>query len=333
MNTGYSGRWHNSFITIKKQSKLFMENHLPIKKRALKWFRNTGKILKKSLVTFLDDRPIQLAGTTAFFAIFSIAPILIIIISVFGFFTSDVVIRQKLFNELNILVGKESSELLKSAINNYQIVQKSGVGAIIGVVIFLFSATTLFSTLQNSINFIWRIQTKTNLKMGLLNLVKTRILSFGVILSLGFVLLVSLIIDASIAFLKDFLSTYISSELIFIAQIANSLLSFSIITTIFALIYRFLPDVKVRWNASWFAAVFSSVLFTGGKYLIGYIIGNSKLGAVYGAASSFAVILVWIYYVSLIFYFGVEISHQFSLFYHHKNKPMKFAIPFEINKV
>ena len=295
--------------------------------------RNAFKILKKSLLNFGSNRPIQLAGTTAFFAIFSTAPILIIIISVFGFFTNDVIIRQKLFDELNVLVGQESTQLLRDAIDNYQIAKNSDVGAIIGVVIFLFSATTLFSILQNSINFIWRIQAKANVKMGILNLVKTRILSFGVILSLGFVLLVSLVIDASIAFLKDFLSHYISSELIFVAQIANIILSFGIITTVFALIYRFLPDVKVRWNASWYAAIFAALLFTGGKFLIGYIIGSSKLGVVYGAASSFVVILVWIYYVSLIFYFGVELSYQYSRYYGHNNKPMKFAVPFEINKV
>jgi membrane protein len=294
---------------------------------------NVFIILKRSLLKFGSNRPVQLAGTTAFFAIFSTAPILIIIISVFGFFTNDEIIRQKLFEELNVLVGQESTQLLQNAIDNYQIAKNSGVGAIIGVVIFLFSATTLFSTLQDSINFIWRVQVKANIKMGILNLVKTRILSFGVILCLGFVLLVSLIIDVLIAFLKDFLSGYFSPELILIAQLINAILSFGIITTVFALIYRFLPDVRVKWNASWSAAIFASLLFTGGKYLIGYIIGSSNLGVVYGAASSFVVILVWIYYVSLIFYFGVELSHQYSLFYHHKNKPMKFAVPFEINKV
>jgi len=303
------------------------------KVKVTKVLSSAFEILKKSLLNFGSNRPVQLAGTTAFFAIFSTAPILIIIISVFGFFTNDVIIRQKLFEELNVLVGQESTQLLKNAIDNYQIAKNSGVGAIIGVVIFLFSATTLFSTLQDSINFIWRVQVKANIKMGILNLVKTRILSFGVILCLGFVLLVSLIIDVSIAFLKDFLSGYFSPDLIFIAQLVNAFLSFGIITAVFALIYRFLPDVSVKWNASWVAAIVASLLFTGGKYLIGYIIGSSNLGVVYGAASSFVVVLVWIYYVSLIFYFGVELSHQYSLFHHHNNKPAKFAVPFEINKV
>lgn len=296
-------------------------------------FKNLFKIVKKAIGHFGSNRPIQLAGTTAFFAIFSIAPILIIIISVFGFLTNDEIIRQKLFNELNVLLGKDSSQLLQTAIDSYQISKNSGIGAIIGVGIFLFSATTLFSTLQDSFNYIWRIQAIANVKMGILNLIKTRILSFGMILSLGFVLLVSLIIDTSIAFLKDFLSTLFNNKVIFLAQAINYILSFGIITTVFALIYRFLPDVKVRWNASWVAAIFASVLFTGGKFLIGYIIGSSNLGVVYGAASSFVIILVWIYYASIIFYFGVELSRQYSLFYHHKNKPMKFAVPFRIDKV
>lgn len=155
------------------------------KNKILKFFIHGYKILKNSLLHFDSNWPFQLAGTTAFFAIFSTVPILIIIISVFGFFINDEIIRQKLFNELNILVGQESSQLLQNAIDNYQITKNSGIGAIIGGIIFLFSATTLFSTLQNSINFIWRIQAKANVKMGILNLIKTRILSFGVILSLG----------------------------------------------------------------------------------------------------------------------------------------------------
>ncbi len=310
-----------------------MENKLKEKSRFIKRTLNGIKIVKNSFLNFRSNRPIELAGTTAFFAIFSIAPILIIIISVFGFFTNDEVIRQKLFNELNVLIGEESSILLQNIIDNYEILNNSGIGAIIGLILFLFSATTLFSILQNAINYVWRIKIKTNFKMGLLNLIKTRIFSFGIILSLGFVLLVSLVVDASIAILKDFLSTYISKQLIVLAQVVNYVLSFGIITAIFALIYRFLPDVKVRWNASWFAAIFTSLLFILGKILIGYIIGNSNLGVVYGAASSLVVILIWIFYVSIIFYFGVELSHQFSLFYKHNNKPMKFAVPFRINKI
>ena len=289
-----------------------------------------SKILKKTVTHFGANRPVELAGTTAYFAIFSIAPILIIIISVFGYFTGSAAIRDKLFTELNVLIGTESSRVLQHAIDNYQIANKSGIGAIIGVVFFLISATTLFSTMQNSINYIWRVQVKSNLKMNIFMLLKDRLFSFGVILSLGFILLVSLVADASIAFLKDILRTYFSPHLIILAQIANIFLSLGLISVGFTIIYRFLPDVKVRWSPSWFGGIFTAIMFVLGKILIGIIIGSSNLGAVYGAASSFIIILLWIYYASLIFYFGVELTHQFSIYYKHENPPVNYAVPFEI---
>ena len=290
------------------------------------------KIFKKSISGYGDNLPMEHAGTTAYFAIFSMAPILIIIISVFGFFAGDEAIREKLFGELSVLLGNDSTRVLRDAIGNYDFTEKSMIGTIIGISIFLVSATTLFSAMQNSINYIWRIKVKSKLKWGIINFLKTRLLSFGVILSLGFVLLVSLVIDATIAFLKDFLSARFSHDFVILAQVLNIVVSVAIVSAVFALIYRFLPDVKVKWSASWYGAIFASVLFAIGKAGIGIFIGNSNLGAVYGAASSFVVILVWIFYVSVIFYFGVVLTYQFSKYYNHENTPVKFAVPFKITR-
>ena len=292
---------------------------------------DTFKVLKKSIAHFGSNNPVNLAGTTAYFAIFSIAPILVIIISVFGYFTGSETMSSKLFDELNTLIGSESTELLKNAIQDYKITENSGIGAIVGIIFFLISATTLFSFMQNSINFIWRVQVKSNLKQNVLKLAKDRIFSFGIILCLGFVLLISLVVDASITFLSEFLTTYFSPNFVILANFANLIISLGIIAVVFALIYRFLPDVKVHWSASWFGGIFTSILFVIGKFAIGIIIGNSNMGAVYGAASSFIVILLWIYFVSHIFYFGVELTHQYSKYYQHENKPDNFAIHFEIS--
>ena len=292
--------------------------------------KNYYLILKATVKGFMAGRPVDQASSTAYFAIFSIAPILIIIIAIFGYFAGDSTIRVKLFDELNVLIGKESTQILKNAIDNYQISKNSGIGTIIGVGVFLISSTTLFSVMQDSINYIWRVKVKSNLKLSIFKLIRDRILSFGVILSLGFILLVSLLVDAAIAYLKEFITTYFSENFLFLAQVANFGISLTIISIIFAVIYHFLPDVKVRWSASWFGAIITSMLFIIGKIVIGIIIGSSNLGAVYGAASSFIGILVWIYYASLIFYFGVELTRQYSLYFHHKNTPLNYAIPFEI---
>ena len=290
------------------------------------------KIFRKSITNFGSNRPVEHAGTTAYFAIFSIAPMLIIIVSVFGYFAGDIVIRDKLFEELRIILGNESVRVLRNAIDNYDIAEKSGIGTVIGVTFFLISASALFTAVQNSINYIWRVQVKSNLRMSVLGLLKTRLLSFGVIMALGLVLIVSLIIDASISFLKEILSMYMDYDLVMLAQTLNFVVSLAVIAGVFTLIYRYLPDITVKWSASWYASVITAVLFAIGKFAIGEAIGKSNLGAVYGAAGSFIVILVWIFFVSIIFYFGVELSRQFSLYYNHKNKPAVYAHLFKIHQ-
>lgn len=289
------------------------------------------QITRKSLSGFMANRPVEMAGTTAYFAIFSMVPIIIIIVAVFGLITGNEAISEKLFEELSLLVGKENASVLEKAINNYELSENSLTGTIIGVGFFLVSATTLFSSMQSSINFFWRVKPRSNLKMNVLSLMRSRILSFGVILSLGFVLLVSLIVDAIIAFLKEFLDTQLSPDLIFLAQITNFVVSLAIVSMVIAIIYKYLPDVKVKWGASWFGAIFTAVLFSAGKLGIGLFIGNSNIGQVYGAASSIVIILIWIYFAALIFYFGVQLTYQYSKFYNHNNTPASFAVPFEIH--
>lgn len=293
--------------------------------------KDSFKILKHTATNFWSNDPVSMAGTTAYFAIFSIAPILIIIISVFGFFTDDEVISSKLFSELDGLIGSDSTKLLRAAIENYEIADNGLLGVIIGGVIFLVSATTLFGIMQNSINYIWRVKVKSKLKQNILKLLRDRLFSFGMILSLGFVVLVSLIVDASLEIIREFISSKLHADFDYLVNAANLILSVLIISAIFALIFRYLPDVKVKWSAAWFGAAFAAVMFFIGKYIIGFIIGQSQLGAVYGAASSFVIILLWIYFVSIIFYFGVEITKQFSKYYKHNNVPLNFAIPFEIS--
>mgnify|MGYP006286342773 CR=1 FL=1 len=302
-------------------------------KKIFRRFAEGYKITRRSFKHFGSNRPMELAGTTAYFAIFSMVPVIIIIVAVFGYFAGDEAIRQKLFEELNVLLGQENTRILSNAINNYQISEKSGIGTILGVLFFLFSATTLFSILQRSLNFIWRVKSNANFKISLLNLLKTRILSFGVILGLGFVLLVSLIVDAIIALFQDFLTSQFSPDFVGLTQAVNFVFSLAVVSTVIAIIYKFLPDVKVKWSASWFGAIYTALLFAVGRILIGLVIGSTNLGEVYGAASSLVIILMWVYFASLIFYFGVELTHQFSRLYNHDNKPANYAVFFEIEQV
>ncbi len=294
---------------------------------------NIFKIFKNSIKNFGSNRPVQMAGTTAYFAIFSLAPIIIIIISVFGYITGISTIRDKLFEEIEVMIGSDSSKLLQDAISNYNVVENSTIGTIIGIIIFLVSATALFSELQNSINFIWRVKVKSTLKVSLLNLLRTRLFSFAVILGLGFLLLVSILVDTSINILKDFLIDQFSPDFIIFTQTANLLFSLGLVIIVTAFIYRYLPDLHVEWSAAWFGAIITSLIFAASRLAIGAFISSSNLGVVYGAAGSIVVILVWVYIISFIFYFGVELTHQFSLFYGHTNMPRNYAGTFEIHSV
>lgn len=296
-------------------------------------FKSQFKILVDTFKSFNANRPVAMAGTTAYFAIFSMGPILIIIISVFGFLAGDSEIRVKLFHELGLLIGQDSTQVLQNGVENYQLAEKSKIGTIIGIGLFLLSATTLFKVMQDTINQIWRVKIRSNLKSSIIMLIRDRILSFGVIMSLGFILLISLVIDAGVAFLRDLITTYFSERFLFIAQITNAFLSLAIVACIFTILYRYWPDVKVRWSASWYGGIVSAVLFTIGKIVIGIVVGNNNLGAVYGAASSIIAIMLWVYYASLIFYFGVELTRQFSIYHNHENKPLNYAVPFKIIKI
>lgn len=305
-----------------------------MKKSKIKTFSlDILKIFSSSFKCFGTNRPVQMAGTTAYFAMFSLAPILIIIISVFGYVTGNVTMRDKVFEELESLMGSDSAGFLKEAITNYNVVENSVIGTIVGIVVFLVSATALFSELQNSINFIWRVKVKSSLKVSVLNLLRTRLFSFAVILGMGFLLLVSILVDASIGILNDFLTDHFNPDFIILAQTVNVFLTLGLIAIVTAFIYRYLPDLHVEWSAAWFGAFITTILFAVGRFAVGQFVSNSNLGVVYGAAGSIVVILVWVYIVSFIFYFGVELTHQFSLYYGHNNLPRNYAGTFEIHSV
>ena len=296
-------------------------------------FVDVFRIFKNSFKNFGTNRPVQMAGTTAYFAIFSMAPILIIIIAVIGYVTGKTTIREKLFEEIEVALGSDSTMFLEEAINNYNVIENSTLGTIFGIIIFMISATALFTQLQNSINFIWRVKVKNSLKISVINLLRTRLFSFLVILGLGLLFLVSLLVDASINILRDFLVSQFSPHFIILVETINLIVSLGIVTVVTAFIYRFLPDLHVNWSASWFGAAFTSVFFAIGRLLIGIVLRNSEMGIVYGAAGSFIIILIWIFFVSIIFYFGVELTHQYSKHHAHDNKPRNYAGTFEIHSV
>ncbi len=280
---------------------------------------------------YKKDDPVRLAGTTAYFTIFAIAPIILIIISVTGLVVNEQNMSQKIYTELNSLIGPDGSTFIKNIVQNYQDKESNLIGTIIGIVTFLITSTTFFKVLQNALNFIWRIRVKP--KHNFLKALVDRLLSFGLILSLGFIFLVSLLVDAGLAFLKDYFASTLPVFTLTLFNIINYIVAFVIITLIFAIIYKFLPDAKIKWKVTWVGALITATLFSIGKYAIGFAIANTNIGFMYGAAGSVIIFLLWVFYSSLILFFGAEITQQYAEYFSHEIKPKSYAVKIKISEV
>ena len=243
----------------------------------------------------------RMSAALAYYTIFGLAPMIIIVLSLSSFF-----VRKKpagyVFNQLNELLGPSAAQQVHQMIQNV-LVQNTGIlTQIVGVVALIVSATGIFTEMQDSINIIWRVKAKP--KKGWLKLLINRLLSFSIVISLGFILVVSLVVNAVIAaVMTNFTDIFPATE-VFTSYIVNIGLTFLTITSLFAIIFKVLPDAKVKWRDVWNGAFTTAVLFMVGKFLIGYYLQHSSIGNTFGAAGSVIIILSWVYYSAIILYFG-----------------------------
>jgi membrane protein len=245
-----------------------------------------------------------MGAALAYYTLFSLAPLLIIVIAVAGFVFGQEAVHGEIFGQLQGLLGDEGAttvqELLKSATNT-----KSGVVAtVVGVVLLVFGATTVFAELQSDLDRIWKVPPRRN--SGLWTLVRQRLLSFGMVLGVAFLLLISLIASAAFAAFIRWSQGWFG--LATLLQLINFVLSFALTTGLFAMIYKILPGVPIAWRDVWIGSAITALLFTIGKFAIGFYIGRSDMGAAYGAAGSLVTVLVWVYYAAQIFFFGAEFT-------------------------
>jgi membrane protein len=247
-------------------------------------FKRIFELMKRSVKKFKQDNPMQLAGTTAFFAIFAIAPLIIIIVSVAGMLLGQEQIQTKLFTEIDQFFGEQGAQYIRSIVENLQDTRKGIIATIVGFAIFIFISTTFFSVLQSSLNYIWRVRAKP--KSNLLRNLYDRLISFVLILILGFVMLLSIIVDAARSLLKDYMQESFPDLTILIIEVGNFVFYFAITMIIFATIYRFLPDAHIKWRVTWVGAFITALLFVAGKAIISFGLGSINIGAIYGAAGS-----------------------------------------------
>ena len=281
-------------------------------------------MLKATVAEWIGDNATSLAAALAYYTVFSIAPLLIILIAVLELFWrgQSTTAQEEILYQVGNLVGTEGERAIEGILRRMQASESSGgVAAVVGIGTLLFGATAAFAQLQNSLNKIWEVEPAGGIK----NLVLARVLSFGLILTVGFLLLVSLVVTALLATLNTFV-TDLAPGLEVLFQLLNQVVAFGIVTLLFALIYRYLPDARTAWKDVFVGGAITALLFTIGKYLIGLYLAESSAASAYGAAGSFVILLLWIYYSSMVLFFGAEFTQVYARRYGQGIRPAKGAV-------
>jgi len=272
---------------------------------------------------FINDNGLKLSASLAYYTIFSIAPLLVLVLALIGIFLRDPSNRDLLYIQIQHYMGVQASTQIKEIIKSYAMHGKSGVALISGGVVLLIGASSMFVEIQDSLNIIWRVKAKP--KKGWLKLVQNRFLSFSLIGSLGFLLVVSLIVNILVSALSNKIQHFFPGINIIIYAV-NLGITFIVIMTLFAIIFKVLPDVKISWKDVRSGAIFTALLFMLGQYLIGLYIQYFANSSAYGAAGSIIVILTWIYYTSAILYIGAEFTQVYAEAIGSKIEPAEYAV-------
>ncbi|WP_276132907.1 YihY/virulence factor BrkB family protein [Polluticoccus soli] len=268
------------------------------------------KLLVEAGHECVDDNVVKLSASLAYYTVFAIGPLLLVVVSFAGLFFEQAEVTDKIYFQVKTLVGSEAATQILSIINN----MRSGSAAkfsVIGIVVLIFGATGVFADIQESVNFIWSIKAKP--KKSWLKFLKNRLLSFSLIIGIGFLMMVTLTINTLTVALTDRLLRMFDEVAVMVFRIVNSVILFMIITFLFAVIYKVLPDAKIRWKDALIGACFTGILFLIGKFVIGFYLGNSTISTTYGAAAAIIIILTWVYYTAMILYFGAEFTKVYAL--------------------
>lgn len=297
--------------------------HNPNKRATPLNFRTIGKLLKETFDEWNEDKASRLAAALAYYTVFSIAPLLIIVIAIAGAVFGEEAARGEIVRQIQGLVGRSGAEVIETAIQNANQPAQGTIASIISIVALLFGAIGVFGQLQDALNTIWEVQPKPGRPVK--GFVRQNILSFSMVLGIGFLLLVSLIISAVLAAVSTYFSNLLPGFGL-IWQVANFVISFAITTLLFAMIFKFLPNVKITWNDVLIGAAITSLLFSIGRFLLGLYLGNGSFGSTYGAAGSLVIILAWVYYAAQILFFGAEFTQVYARKYGSQIVPDKYAI-------
>ena len=290
--------------------------------REFQW-RDLFFLLKQTYTEWNNDEPFRLSAAMSYYAIFSLPGLLLIVVTTAGYFLGEEAVQGELSNQINGLIGEDAAKSVEGMLSNIHTSNSSGWATFIGIATLIFGATGVFYQLQQSLNEIWEVKTKK--EEGIKKVVIDRVTSFGIILIIGFLLLISLVLTTALSLLSGFLQRQLPDFLIYFFYVLEFLLSYCTITVLFAAIYKVLPDVKMAWKTVWIGALVTAGLFVLGKFALGFYFGKSDPGSAYGAAGSLILILLWVSYSCLILFFGAEFTKVFARRYGHKIEPSSHA--------
>lgn len=293
------------------------------------FYKEVFVLLRDSANSFMEHKALRLSAALAYYTIFAMAPLLLIVMWVVGFLYGQHVegqeaVYNEFFEEAATIIGKETTAQIQQIVRQISISEKSGLGVIIGIGTLVFASTTIFVQIQEGINFIWDVKPKP--KKGWLRMLLNRAISFSMVLGLGFLLITSLLLNGIIAALSGVISQYMPELSLYLLEWINTGITFLIITVLFGFIFHFLPDAKVRFRDILGGALFTAALFMLGRYLIGLYMQYTAPGSAYGAAGSLIVLLLWVNYSAAIMYFGAEFTKQYAQKYGKGIIPASYAV-------
>lgn len=293
--------------------------------------KSAGTLIRETFQDWSEDKAPRLAAALAYYTVFSLAPLLILVIAIAGFIIgNNANIRMQIINQVQGMMGQQGAQAVDTLITNTNAPGGGGIIAtVIGIVTLLLGATGVFGQLQDALNTIWEVTPKEG--RGIMGILKDRFLSFTMILGVAFLLLVSLVISAGLAVLNGYF-TNLMGGMGFLAQALNIIISLGIVTLIFAMIFKILPDVEIAWSDVWIGALVTAVLFTIGKQLLSLYLGRSAATSAFGAAGSLVILLLWVYYSAQILFMGAEFTQVYARLHGSKIAPSPNARPLTENE-
>jgi len=292
------------------------------------FFKNTWRLLVTSFNHFIDFNGLKLSAALSYYAVFSIGPLLIVVISLAGLFFGRMAVEGKVYYEISGLVGSDTALQIQNIIRNTQESSHGKLGGIVGTVILILGASGVFSEIQSSINYLWSVPSPK--KRAFLIALFRKLISFSLLIAVAFLLMVSLTANAVLDILSDQLKNLFSSSLIDLFYFINLAMITLVISTLFMLVFKILPNSTISWKHSFLGALITSILFLIGKFIIGFYLGHSKIGVTYGTTASIVILMLWIYYSSIILYFGACYTAAFAA---HQGYPIRGRIPGEKREI